>query len=146
MSNPVLQYLLLFFLALDLGATVYLFVKVLDPNRHLPGETVHYTVYVGTNDKDTYQQIVPTDEAKRIVDEICSKYVNGFTVLDARGTWHDEKRIPTHENTVVCYLDDIDDETLHRICREIRDALNQNAVLIQKEYTKLVFFKDTDET
>lgn len=128
-------------LVINIIATCFLAVKVTELNKcSLKDATVHYTLYIGTNDKDTYKQEIPTDEAKHIVDEICTKYVNGFTVQDSIGTWNDEKNMITHENTIMCYLDDIDEETLHRICNEVRSALNQNTVLIQKEYTALDFY------
>ena len=132
-------------LVINCIATCFLAVKVAELGKlSLTNATVHYTLYVGTNDKDTYKQEIPTDEAKHIVDEICTKYVNGFTVQDSIGTWNDENDIITHENTIMCYLDDIDEETLHRICDEIRSALNQNTVLIQKEYTALDFYDGAD--
>ena len=133
-------------LVINIIATCFLAVKVTGLSRlSLKNATVHYTLYIGTNDKDTYKQEIPTDEAKHIVDEICTKYVNGFTVQDSIGTWNDENNIITHENTIMCYLDDIDEKTLHLICDEIRSALNQNTVLIQKEYTALDFYDGADE-
>ncbi len=135
-------------LVLNIAATCFLAVKMAKPgDLSLKNATVHYTLYIGTNDKDTYTQIIPTEEAKHIVDVICTKYVNGFTVHDSIGTWNDEKNEITHENTIICYLDNIDDETLYSICDEIREALNQNTVLIQKEYTELDFYagKESEE-
>ena len=132
---------LLVLLTINIIATCFIAVKLAGLSKlSLKNETVHYTLYIGTNDKDTYKQEIPTDEAKHIVDEICTKYVNGFTVHDSIGTWNDENNMITHENTIMCYLDDIDEATLHRICDEIRTALNQNTVLIQKEYTALDFY------
>ena len=132
---------LLVLLSINIIATCFMAVKLAGLSElSLKNETVHYTLYIGTNDKDTYKQEIPTDEAKHIVDEICTKYVNGFTVQDSIGTWNDENNMITHENTIMCYLDDIDEATLHRICDEIRAALNQNTVLIQKEYTALDFY------
>ena len=46
--------------------------------------TAKYTMYVGLNDKDTYEQIVPTDDAKSIIDKICIKYVDGYTTYPAQ--------------------------------------------------------------
>lgn len=46
---------------------------------------------------------------------LCAKYVNGFTVHDASGRWNDEKGNTTCEDTIVCYLDDIDEEMIHSI-------------------------------
>ena len=145
MKKSKLIIVLSVLLALNIIATCFLTAKVAGLSKFsLKNATVHYTLYIGTNDKDTYRQEIPTDEAKHIVDEICTKYVNGFTVQDSIGTWNDENDVITHENTIMCYLDDIDDDTLHRICDEIRAALNQNTVLIQKEYTALDFYAGAD--
>ena len=145
MKKNILIITLSVLAVINIIATCFMAVKVTELNKFsLSNATVHYTLYVGTNDKDTYRQEIPTDEAKHIVDEICTKYVNGFTVQDSIGTWNDENKIITHENTIMCYLDDIDEETLHRICDEIRIALNQNTVLIQKEYTALDFYDGAD--
>ena len=148
MKNNKLMIAVAVLLALNIAATCFLAVKMAKPSDlSLKNATVHYTLYIGTNDKDTYTQIIPTEEAKHIVDVICTKYVNGFTVHDSIGTWNDEKNEITHENTIICYLDNIDDETLYSICDEIREALNQNTVLIQKEYTELDFYagKESEE-
>ena len=41
-------------------------------------EAQRYTLYIGTNDKDTYTQRIPLDEAKALVNEICSRYTGGI--------------------------------------------------------------------
>ena len=141
-STVVLSVLLI----LNSIAICFLAAKVTKLSHFsLDEATVHYTLYVGTNDKDTYKQEIPTERARQVVEEICTKYIGGFTVQDATGIWTDEKGVITHENTIVCYLDDIDEETLHRVCDEIRSALNQNTVLIQKEYTQLDFYSGMAE-
>ncbi len=146
MKKRIIIITLSILLVINIIATCFMAIKVTELSKlSLKDATVHYTLYIGTNDKDTYKQEISTDEAKHIVDEICTKYVNGFTVQDSIGTWNDEKNIITHENTIMCYLDDIDEETLHHICDEIRSALNQNTVLIQKEYTALDFYDGAEE-
>ena len=39
----------------------------------------------------------------------------------------------THENTIVCYLDDTDKVTVYKVADEIIKKLNQNTVLINLE-------------
>ena len=48
-----------------------------------------YVLYIGTNDKDTYEQVISTEEAREIVNEICIKYVDGYTASEAKGGWVD---------------------------------------------------------
>ena len=97
-------------------------------------------MYVGTNDKDTYEQIISTDDAKNIIDEICGKYIGGYTFQDATGSWVDDTGTPAHENTIVCYFDDVDGETVHKIADEVISALNQNAVLIEKSKVEMEYY------
>ena len=65
--------------------------------------SIQYVMYVGTNDKDTYQPEHSEEEAREIVDQICLKYFDGYTLQDATGSWTDEKNNITHEYTLVCY-------------------------------------------
>ncbi len=125
-------------------ATCFLAVKLLKPIDRRQDETIHYTLYIGTNDKDTYTQVKPMDEVKQLIDAICTKYVNGFTFQTANGAWSDEKGVVTHENTIICQLDEIDEETIFQICDELRRALNQNTILIQKECVQLDFYSGRD--
>ncbi|MBR0377646.1 MAG: hypothetical protein IJI04_04430 [Lachnospiraceae bacterium] len=55
------------------------------------GTVKQYVMYVGTNDKDTYQPEHTNEEARDIVDEICLKYFEGYTLQEAIGSWVDEK-------------------------------------------------------
>ena len=104
--------------------------------QKLPAEeddSVQYVMYVGTNDKDTYQPEHSREEARDIVDRVCLKYFEGYTLQDATGAWTDETGEITHEYTLVCYFDGADQETVYRAADEIIEALNQNTVLIEKD-------------
>ncbi len=51
-------------------------------------ETVEtYTIFVGTNDKDTLKAEFSIEIAAEKVNLISKKYINGFTRLDAEGFW-----------------------------------------------------------
>lgn len=129
-------------LVLNLCATVLLGVIVLGQKSGMSDSDTgdQYVMYVGTNDKDTYEQIIPTDEAKNIIDRICFKYLDGYTIQDAVGSWVDDSGVPTHENTIVCYFDGADAETVYKVADEILKALNQNSVLIEKDQIRIDFY------
>ena len=95
--------------------------------------SVQYVMYVGTNDKDTYRPEHSQEEARDIVDRVCLKYFEGYTLQDATGAWTDETGEITHEYTLVCYFDGADKETVYRAADEIIEVLNQNTVLIEKD-------------
>ena len=128
-------------LILNIIATCVLGVRVVQlSNGTETDKMLQYVMYVGTNDKDTYSQIISTDEAKSIIDGICLKYTDGYTIQDATGSWTDETGIPTHENTIICYFDGTDLDTVHSIADEIISALNQNTVLIEESEIGLEYY------
>ena len=90
-----------------------------------------YVMYIGTNDKDTYKPKFTNEEAFEIVDKICLKYFEGYTIQEATGSWIDEKNNPTHEYTIVCIFDDADRDMVYKTADEILEVLNQNTVLIE---------------
>lgn len=92
-----------------------------------------YVLYIGTNDKDTYKQVISTEEAREIVNEICIKYVDGYTASEAKGGWVDETDTLTQENTLVYAFYEVTEEQLVNIMEEILEALNQNAILVEKQ-------------
>lgn len=123
-----------------LGVNVYQLNKKAGMNG-----TIKYTMYVGLNDKDTYEQIIPTDEAKSVIDRICLRYVDGYTIQDANGVWADETGKSTHENTIVCYFSDTDSDTIYKIADEIIENLNQNTVLIETNHVETDFYSSIDK-
>ena len=92
-----------------------------------------YTLYIGTNDKDTYQQEIPFDECREIVTEICARHTGGGTIADATGFWQDDSGVITTESTIQCILEDISEEDVHAIADEILTALNQSSILIETQ-------------
>ena len=90
--------------------------------------STQYVMYVGTNDKDTYQLEHTREEARDIVDNVCLKYFEGYTLQEATGAWTDETNQITHEYTLVCYFDGADKATVYQAADEIIQALDQIAV------------------
>ena len=128
-------------LLINMFSVCLLGVKVYRLNEKMESAgTTKYTMYVGLNDQDTYEQIVPTDDAKNIIDKICIKYVDGYTIQDAKGVWADETGKSIHENTVICYFSAADSETIYKIADEIIEELNQNSVLIEKNHVVTDFY------
>lgn len=99
-----------------------------------------YVMYVGTNDKDTYQLEHTKEEAMNIVDEICLSHFDGYTIQEATGSWMDEKNNITHEYTIVCYFDGADRDTVYAAADEIIEALNQNTVLIEEADIRMDYY------
>ena len=104
------------------------------------GTITQYVMYVGTNDKDTYEQIISTDDAKAVIDTACQKYLEEYTLQEAVGSWVDEKGIVTHEETIICIFDSASEEEVYAVADEVIKELNQNTVLIEKSSVRMDFY------
>lgn len=94
-------------------------------------EKTKYTLYIGTNDKDTYKMEKTYEECVSEVGKVCMKYTDGYTIYEANGYWKDEKSNITVEKTIACILEDIEKEKVYKICDEIIVSLNQYSILIE---------------
>jgi len=142
-TNKLNFVLLIVNLTVTAGIVVYLFAGTRQEPSTLDfelAENAQYILYIGTNDKDTYEQIIPTDEARDIVNAICAKYVNGYTSDVCEGGWVDEKNILTEENTFVYTINGADETAIISIMNEVLTALNQNAILIERRDVSSVFY------
>ena len=103
---------------------------------------IQYRLCIGTNDKDTYTQLIPTEEAFNIIDNICTTYFEyGYTIVSSMGSWKDEAGVITHENSFICYIDDIDAETVYKAADELLKALNQNTIVIESNPMSSDFYQ-----
>jgi hypothetical protein len=134
------QFAILFLLIVNLAVSVFLLLYVFVFGGTSYSEngafdftrTTRYTLYIGTNDKDTYTQIIPVETAMHTVNEICSKYTGGYTVYGAKGAWFDDAGVQTEENTLVYTLIDVEESDVAAIVDEVLAALNQSSVLLEK--------------
>lgn len=99
-----------------------------------------YILYIGTNDKDTYTQLIPTEEARDKVNAICTRYVDGYTASDARGGWVDETDTLTQENTLVYLFYGVTNEQLKMIMDDVLVELNQNSILVEKQNAVYTYY------
>lgn len=90
-----------------------------------------YTLYVGLNDKNTYKQEITDEDAMETVEKICTEHASGVTVQTAKGAWTDENGEVTNENTIICYFEGCDRETVETVADELIKELNQNCILIK---------------
>ena len=104
------------------------------------GNDTQYVMYIGTNDKDIYMQLIPTDEAKAIVNEICARHVGGYTVSTAEGGWVDGNGILTQETTLIYVFTNASETQMYAIMDEAIAALNQSSILIEKRYVTSTFY------
>lgn len=102
---------------------------------------VEYAMYVGTNDKETYQLEMPLEEARDIVhNTLMDHFPNGFTMYEAKGVWRDEKNVVTLEYTFVCILEKVERAEVYKVADELLAALNQSTILVVESLASAVTF------
>lgn len=101
---------------------------------------IRFTVYVGLNDKDAGEQLVPTNEAKTRLNAIASRHVDGFTVRHAEGFWTNASGEAESEETLVYDFLDSTDGQVAAIVAQMKTAMNQEAVLVERIGTTHVFY------
>ena len=100
-----------------------------------------FTMYVGTNDKETYQLEMTKEEAKNIVhNTLMDHFSDGFTMHEADGVWRDEKNVVTLEYTFVCVLEKVERKEVYLAADELLVALNQSTILVVENAAKSVNF------
>lgn len=91
-----------------------------------------YVLYIGLNDKDTYQQSISDREARQLVNAICARYADSYTIVEAQGTWVNEKGVPTKENTLICFFEDMEEADVKKIMDQVIQELNQDSILMEE--------------
>ena len=106
-----------------------------------PKQDIEYTMYVGTNDKDTYQLEMTLDDARAIVhNTMMDHFSDGFTMYDANGVWRDENNVVTLEYTFVCILEHAEKSEVYKAADELIVKLNQNTILVVSNSVSKVDF------
>ena len=104
------------------------------------GQTPEYTLYIGTNDKDTGTALLTYDEAIAIADSVCSRYFEGYTLYDASGRWVDPSGNLISENTIVCHITNVNKDAVINAVSELRDALNQYSIMVEAKKSLMLEF------
>ena len=103
-------------------------------------QTSKYTLYVGTNDPITHTQKVPTEKVKALVDSICEKHIEGFTVFRANGNWFDATGTKVRENTLVYCIYNATDKQMKTIMDEVLKNFHQSALVLEKTNSDIVYY------
>jgi len=112
----------------------------------VPKQEIEYTMYIGTNDKDTYQLEMSLDDARSIVhNTMMDHFSDGFTMYEANGVWRDEYNVITLEYTFVCILEHVDKTEVYKAADELIAQLNQNTILIvSNSVSKVDFYRGSN--
>ena len=101
-----------------------------------------YTMYLGTNDKDTLKQELPTETIREQMHEICMRHVDGYTVSIMEGYYRDGAGNPTHEVTLVYVFFDTPLESVKKIMDEAQVKFNQSSILLEESKSKSIFYSN----
>ena len=120
-------------------SSVSLFLT-LKPSDPADNTDIQYVLYVGTNDKDTNQPVLPPEEAKETLKSILIKRFGGYTIQEASGGWVDDAGTEYQEYTLVVYLSDTTLDAVHSASDELIRVFNQSSILIQSNQTTTEFY------
>jgi hypothetical protein len=113
-----------------------------------PNETesrdIQYVMFLGTNDKDTNEPYGTAEEVKSKVDEVLTKYFEGFTIQEANGGWVNNDGSVAHEYTVVILLSDTTLDRVHQASDDLIKEFNQSSILIQANETVTEFYSGAE--
>ena len=99
-----------------------------------------YILYVGLNDKDTKTQKIDTLSAYNLTNNILLNYVEGATVTQSKGIYKHNNGNVVIENTLIIELLFTDKATVETIAKELKMALNQESIAIQKQTIESYLF------
>ena len=101
-------------------------------------------MYLGTNDKDTLKQEIPTETIREQMHEICMKYADGYTLSIMEGFYRDEAGNPTREVTLVYVFFNTPLESMKKIMDEAIVKFNQKNILLEESKSKTIFYEKKD--
>ena len=98
--------------------------------------TQKYTLTIGLNDKDTKQQKYDIITCYKLVEDILKKYLDGYTIYEAKGGYKHDDGTFISENSLVVMLLFTNDIQVKIIVDTIKQVLNQESVAVVKETIK----------
>ncbi len=98
-----------------------------------------YTLYIGMQDSETHVEYDP-DVVDDTIDAIVLKYAGGLTRYQAMGAYTYDDGTKATETSLVYVLADISLEDVHKIADEVKEALNQESVMITVSENTVEFY------
>ena len=94
------------------------------------------TISIGLLDKDSKTQLINNDVAMQKVNDCFLSRLDAFTVYFAKGVYTHENGQQVQENTIrveIVSFNDNDYNNAIESIREVKQALNQESVLLEKQ-------------
>lgn len=94
------------------------------------------TISIGLLDKDSKTQLISNDDAMQKVNDCFLSRLDAFTVYFAKGIYTHENGQQVQENTIrveVVTFNDNDYSNAIQSIKEVKQALNQESILLEKQ-------------
>jgi hypothetical protein len=98
-----------------------------------------YTLSIGMQDSKTHEEY-DREKAALQIDKIVTKYCDGLTRYFSEGAWKYDDGSIGYEKSIVYILAGTDLGTAHKICDEVKQAFNQESVMITINKEKVEFY------
>lgn len=108
-------------------------------NASIDDGDIQYTMYIGTNDKDTNEPVCTHEEAMQIVEDILVEHLGGFTLQEANGGWKDGETL-YREYSIVARISDAKEEDVRASADDLIRVLNQSSILIESNRSRTEFY------
>ncbi len=123
--------------AIAIGLSTWSLVRSYQPD----GRATEYKMYIGTNDKETYQLEMTIEEARDIIhNTMMDHFSDGFTMYTANGVWRDENKVVTLEYSFVCVLEGVEKKEVYSAADELLVKLNQSTILVVENSVNVANF------
>lgn len=101
---------------------------------------IKYNLYIGLNDKDSKKQEVSTRRAREEVIKILNNNnINGLTMYKVDGVFKHETGEVVFEKSLKVELLEVEEEEVINAIQELKKALNQESILLEKEKKEINF-------
>ena len=101
---------------------------------------IKYNIYIGLNDKDSKKQEVSTRKAKQEAIKILNdNNITGLTMYEVTGVFKHEDGTMTFEKSLKVELLEVEEEEVKKSINELKKALNQESILLEKEKKEISF-------
>lgn len=105
--------------------------------------TDKYTIMIGLNDKDTYEQKFSTDTLVNIIRIVCKNYSVAFSLSRNEGGYIHENGHYTQENSLTLSLIGATQENVDEIAADICALFHQESVIISKEKVESYYLMES---
>lgn len=98
-----------------------------------------YSLYIGLNDKDTLEQMMPTKKFIKIISKICKSQNIGFSIKSMNGGYIHNSGIYTFENSIELSIFGVTEEQIMTLAKKLKKIFNQESIIVIKEKVETTF-------